>query len=131
PIGLEGGIGTAEEARLAAIGPRHVLRPLGQADEGWNRRLDGALHLGDGSAEAGMAAQVPQRVDRPAAHALHRIVSAGGADDGADDGELVHASGDLWEGFADLDAGDPGGDRLEFASDFLGGPGLSLPLFLA
>src|SRR5207253_5019437 len=81
-------------------------------------------------AEAGPAAEVGQVADRPAGHALHRVVPAAGADDGADDGELVHQAGDTREDLADLDAGHRGGDRLELAADLGGGLGLDLPQVL-
>ena len=45
PSGLNGGVGGAEEAGLAGIGPGPVLRRRGQADERRHRRIDRALQL--------------------------------------------------------------------------------------
>ena len=44
-----------------------------------------------------------------AGEALEGVVVAGGADERADDGELVHHPGDSRHQFANFDAGDIGG----------------------
>ena len=92
-------------------------RPTNGGTEG----STGPCSLASDGADARPAAHRGQRVRRPAGHALDGVVAAAGADDGADDGALVHAGGDPREDFADLDAGDVGGDRLELAADLDGG----------
>ena len=48
------------------------------------------------------------------------------SDDRTDEHEFVHASGDLRQVFADIDAGHGGGNRCEFAADFSRGRRLGI-----
>ena len=77
------------------------------------------MQLGDDGAEAGPAAERGQVVDLPAGHALKRVVPIGRADDGANDRAAVHDAGELGKDFANLKAGNLGGDRRELAADFV------------
>jgi hypothetical protein len=86
-IGLEGGAGGAEVARLAGV-VGAVLHPRRQADIRWRRRACGPLELRHHRAELRMP---PRRLPLMAAagEALEGVVIAGGADERADDGELA------------------------------------------
>ena len=103
----------------------------GQADERRHRWIDRALHLGEHGADARPAAHRPQRFacGQPVMHWIG-VVTAAGADDRADDDELVHAGGDLREDLADLNAGHVGVDRLELAANFGRRFGLDVPHIL-
>ena len=54
-------------------------------------------------------------------------MSAGRADDGAEDGELIHLGGDAREDLADLDAVDAGGDGAKLTPYLAGSLGLDVP----
>src|SRR6476619_1000915 len=81
----------------------------------------GAGHFGDYAAERGASAGIPQV---PLIVAVVRLIIRmlpAGADERADDGELVGHRGELRKMLADLHAADVRGNRLEQAAELGGG----------
>src|SRR5262245_15580950 len=98
-----------------------------QTNEWRHRWIDRTLQSGNHCADRGPPAHRPQRILRPTRIALNRVVPAARTDDRTHEHALVGDTGDLRERFANLNAGNFGGDRLEFAAYFLGCVGLEVP----
>jgi len=116
---------SADGRNAAWAGPRKPALPIAPANlaglgaeaEEWRRvGIGRAFEFGEDRADAGPAAGRFVFLRAPG-HALVGVVRAGGPYDGADDGELVHHLGHAREQFANLGAGDVGGDGLELASN--------------
>src|SRR6478609_3484366 len=67
-----------------------------------------------------MSAERGQVLDRPARHALKRIMAIGRADYRANYGTAVHDRGELGKDFADLEAGNLRGDGRKLAANLIG-----------
>ena len=118
-VRLEGAIGRAEEAGFARIGPADFAGRPRQADEGRHARIDGALNLGDGGAEARPAADGCADRRGPAGHALEAVMSRRSAPTTERMTAILSMMGrDAREDFADLNAVDARGDRAEIRRGF-------------
>ena len=118
-VGLEGSVGGAEEAGFAGVGPAHLSHFGSEADKGRHFRSDGLVEFGEDGAEGGpTAGRGFGASERASGHALIGVVVGIGADDGANDCQAVHDGGHFGKVFADLDAGDFGGNGFEFSSNF-------------
>ncbi len=120
-VGLERGMGHAQKAGLAVVGPFHVSHLGRQADERRHRRMRRAIDFRQHRAQGGPAAGGLRAAAAMAGDALEGVVGAAGADDRADGDQLVHQAGDPRKMLADFDAAHVGFDRLELAADFRGG----------
>ena len=124
---------------------RRALRPeiggAGAGDHprnhhiGEHRRIEMLQLASDDRTHAGMqilvlvhSGGVPGEDDLVAARVAD-VAVLGGMLQTADDGPFVHDAGGLRQEFAELDAGDRGGDRLELAPDIDRGVGLHVPGF--
>ena len=86
-----------------------------------------ALEFGEDGADGRPTAGRLGSLQFATGEALDRVVSASGSDHGANDRELIHHAGHLREEFADLDAGDVGGDGVKFAANAGGGFRFDVP----
>ena len=89
--------------------------------------MDRSLQLVQYTAERRMAAHRSQLGMSPASHALERVVTPFATHHGPQDDRLVHDLGYLGKTLPDLDTRNIGGDRLEWATNFLWRFGLDLP----
>ncbi len=117
-VRLERGVGHAQEARLAVVGPFHVSHFRRQADKGRHRRVHRALELGHHRTQRRPTARRLLTATAMSGDALEGVVRAAGADDRTDRNQLVHVRGDERKMLADLDAGHVGFDRSELAANF-------------
>jgi hypothetical protein len=84
------------------------------------------VQLADDRSHGRTAANAGQVLGIKAALALKRVVSGGGADERADENELVGGSGKLWKVLANVDARQAGGNRLELAANLSRSVGLEI-----
>src|SRR5262249_12124412 len=124
------GIGRAEEAGLAGVGPGHMLRRLCEADKGRHGRIDWPEQLGSHRAKTWPAAHRRHIARRPASHALDRVVASGSAHHRADDREFVHHPRDFRKDLADLDSRYARGDGFKLPANLFGSLSLDVPYVL-
>jgi hypothetical protein len=127
-VDLKAGLGGIRDAHRIVLGAEEAgaevvlvlagLLPLRSEDVG-RHAVAGAGLLGDDGADAGELHRGVHFMAGDGVVGALGMVAAAGVH-GADEGEAVHAAGELREKFGDLDAGDVGGDGLE------GGGGLGV-----
>ena len=96
----------------------------------WDAGVGRAKHLAGDGADAGTTTDRGNAITRPTRKTLETVVSAIATDNGTDRHELVHHRGDARETFADFNAGDIRGYRIEFTADFARGIDLDIPHIL-
>ena len=116
----------AEEAGFAGVAPLDVAGLRREADERRHVRFHRAFKLGKYRPDTGPTAG-RLVAWRTAGHALLGIVSAGGTNDGANDGELVHHLRHARKQLANSSARDVGRDFPELAANLPGRIGLHVP----
>ena len=104
-------------------GTRLVVRTMfgrvAQTDEGRGSGASRALVMADDRTEMRPAAG--RRISIVVTcHALIRIMGVTSSDHGTDDGDFVHVAGNARQQLADMNSGDSGLRRPEFAPDFFG-----------
>ena len=112
-------MGGAEETGFAGIGPAHLPHFGSESDERRHFRSDGLVEFGkDGAKGRPTAGRRFGAAERASGHALISVVVRIGADNGSNDCQAIHDGGHFGKVFADLNAGNFGGNGFEFSSNF-------------
>src|SRR5207253_3889829 len=123
-------VGFAEEAGVLAGRHGAVGDDVGVGDEGGDAGAGGGQAIDNGAVGGTQVGRVAQPLvvgrRRVAGEAVvaGRVVVFHFVAQAAEDRHLVHHSRHSRQPFADVEARNPGGDRLEFAADAVGGVGL-------